>query len=69
MKATPELLKALDIMLSGKSRRLTPEGKKIIGSNKGAWWMIGAIHSDETITICSETHTIFERIPLTSIKL
>jgi len=64
---------AFEIMLSGKSVRITKELRKEVKSNRGnyftdTWFNIGAVHADETLTICGNNHTIIKGVELNQIS-
>ena len=65
--------KAFEAMRKGKSLRITKEFRDEINKNRTVklsdiWFMIGSIHSDDTITICGNNHTIFKNYPLTILQ-
>lgn len=69
---TPELQKAFEAMIKGKSFRLSEIGKEEIsrdGNRSDTWFSILAINSDGTINICGNNHSIWEGFSLSVLKL
>lgn len=66
----PELVRAFEKMITGINieisetlRNESPE------KYKGRWWFILAINSDETLHICSQTHTTIDGVKLKDVIL
>lgn len=67
------LIEAFRKMILGINVELSESGKTIYKNakieNAGKWHFIQSIESDETITLCSQNHTIFSGLSLSNIKL
>jgi len=65
------LLIAFAKMIKGINVELSDSGKEIYKNSKieniGRWHFIQSIDSDETITLCSQNHTIFSGLSLSNI--
>ena len=68
-----KLLLAFAKMIKGINVELSDSGKEIYKNSKiknvGRWHFIQSIDSDETITLCSQNHTIFSGLSLSNIIL
>ena len=66
-----ELQPYFDKMVSGKAVRMNPEYRKTYPNPDclGTWWYIHSVNSDNTIDICSNTHSYTRNAPLESIIL
>lgn len=66
----PELVRAFEKMITGINVEISP---KLRAENpemyKGKWWFILAINSDESVNICSQTHTIINGVNLNDLVL
>ena len=67
------LIEAFHKMILGINVELSDSGKIIYRNagieNVGKWHFIQSIDSDETLTLCSQNHTIFRGLSLRNIKL
>ena len=68
-----KLILAFAKMIKGINVELSDSGKEIYKNSKiknvGRWHFIQSIDSDETITLCSQNHTIFSGLSLSNIIL
>ena len=83
MNATPEtieqvsrfrdvLVKAFLKMIKGINVELSDKGKEEYekaGLSEGRWYFIKSINEDESITLVSQKHHIFENLNISHIKL
>ncbi len=83
MRATPKtieqislfedrLVKAFRRMILGLCVELSDKGKetyKKANLSEGQWYFIKCINDDETITLVSQNHHVFENLKLSDIKL
>lgn len=68
-KFNTNLLIAFDKMIRGISVEITEEARKFWGiENMGRWFFIISVNCDETVTLCTSTHTILNSVKLSDIK-